>query len=737
MSNMVDNDEGKPIKRSSIQSKKKKNMLTRIMNITSISLTILVVLFSSFIMSSSNFGYDRFVRFVKFCICMLTIIGISTVLIYVSIIVVNFIWKVFSFIHQQLSVGIVSFFITSFLTCPLFMFKLSIESNFSLFGFKLGIEFSSSFTLFIAGLTAVILCRSKFLKVICGVLSIMGFLGFIYILWFCLKDGDDMKIEVITPSERFPNNLTHDPSLNGNYSYSFLTYGSGFDRRIDYGIKASIITPTIDLSSIIKISSFNKETFNCNESALSLNGRIWYPTNNTSPYPVVLMVHGNHVPTESSEKGYEYLGKMLASQGFIAVSIDENFLNGSPFLSSTEYDKISKIKKYLLSSDIGPEYIARSIIILETLKQFQLWNKQKTNQFYNQFDLSNIGLMGHSRGGEAIFIAYLFNKLKFLPDYPSDISFNNYNFQIKALFSIGGTTDGYMPLGNSLQLHDVTMFAIHGIYDGDVSSFLFQSKLTNLKFTSNNTNYYFKGSLYVHQANHGQFNTDWGRYDLTAGINKFMNVRPIMKIEEQQHICQIYMSALMNIVLKNQTQYRILFEDYRSILNYLPYTNYISTFQDSNEIIINDFENYDITIGTMVDSKINVTNLLLWSSVYIKIYHSVMLLLQPIENLIGKYTIHLQNSINGSNLRFMIGRTHEGLIDYLIVRVFYEIGTYDLFVVHVLPALTKKIFKIAPEEYVIAVQTISLPLLNPIIGLEFVVNGTNAQFLIDNIAIVK
>jgi hypothetical protein len=28
-------------------------------------------------------------------------------------------------------------------------------------------------------------------------------------------------------------------------------------------------------------------------------------------------------------------------------------------------------------------------------------------------------------------------------------------------------------------------------------------------------------------------------------------------------------------------------------------------------------------------------------------------------------------------------------------------------------------------------------LLNPIIGLEFVVNGTNAQFLIDNIAIVK
>jgi hypothetical protein len=247
----------------------------------------------------------------------------------------------------------------------------------------------------------------------------------------------------------------------------------------------------------------------------------------------------------------------------------------------------------------------------------------------------------------------------------------------------------------------------------------------------------FKASLYVHQANHGQFNTDWGRYDLPSGISQFMNVRPLMKIEEQQHICQIYMSALMNIVLKNQIEYKILFEDYRSILNYLPYTNYISTFQDSNEIIIADFENYDVRIGTIIDSKINITNLLLWSSVYIKIYHSAMLLLQPMENLIGTYTIHLQNPINGSNIRFMIGRPPEGLIDYLIVRVLYEIGTNDSFNVRVLPALTKQIYKISSEEYITAVQTISLPLLNPIIGLEFLINGTNAQFLIDNIVIVK
>ena len=115
--------------------------------------------------------------------------------------------------------------------------------------------------------------------------------------------------------------------------------------------------------------------------------------------------------------------------------------------------------------------------------------------------------MGHSRGGETIAITALFN---------------NYQFRIKALFSISGTDDGYMPLGRSLQLSDIAMFGIHEIYDGDVSAFAFQSKLTNLRFTSNHSLYNFKSSLYVHQANHRQFNTKWGRYDITSGVKKFL-----------------------------------------------------------------------------------------------------------------------------------------------------------------------------------------------------------------------
>ncbi|CAF1582385.1 unnamed protein product [Adineta ricciae] len=717
---------------------KKMNTLTRITLMTSIGLSMLTVLLFAFVMSPIDFGYGRFGTFVLILISMSTIVWIITLIVYACEIAIKFLWiKCFS-VRQQLSHGCSSFFIGSFIVCPFLLSIMAVTTRSGLAGFGLGIAFSSSHALLIGGIVAAILYRRKAFKVICCILSTTGCVGVGLVLWYYLKDGFDTEITVTIPSERFPHNLTNDPSLNGNCSYLSMTYGSGIDRRMDYGIKASIITPTVDLSSIITISSFNKRVFKCDESALPLNGRVWHPVNandDIHPRPIVILVHGNHLSTESSEIGYEYLGTMLASQGFIAVSVDMNFLNAAPTFSQIGYGKLSQMIKYDLDYHRGPELVARAIMILETLKQLRLWNEQLTNRFYKKLDLENIGLMGHSRGGEAIVIAHLFNKLKFLPDYPTNISFNNYNFGIKALFSISGTNDDYMPLGRSLQLRDVTMFAIHGIYDGDLMSFLFQAKLANLRFTPNTKDYKFKGSLYIHQANHGQFNTAWGRYDLISGVSQFMNLRPIMQIKEQQHICKLYMAAFMNLVLKNQTQYRILFEDYRSALAYLPYTNYISTFQDSNEIVIADFESYDITIGNIAGSRIEARNLLLWNSIYEKVYCSAMLLLQPIENAIGRYTIHLENPVLGTAIRFMVGRLPTGLVDYLTVLLLYENGEYDSFVVHVLPALGKKVFKMVALEYVTAMQTISLPLARPSIGLEFVINGTNAQFLIDNIVL--
>ncbi len=95
-------------------------------------------------------------------------------------------------------------------------------------------------------------------------------------------------------------------------------------------------------------------------------------TNNIDPYLVIVIVHGNHISIESSEIGYDYLGKILASQGFIAMFIDENFFDGPPSIFvPVKYGKISKIEKIIFfSSDIGPHSIVRAFVILEILKHF-------------------------------------------------------------------------------------------------------------------------------------------------------------------------------------------------------------------------------------------------------------------------------------------------------------------------------------------------------------------------------
>ena len=45
-------------------------------------------------------------------------------------------------------------------------------------------------------------------------------------------------------------------------------------------------------------------------------------------FPLVLVVHGNHDMKDFSDPGYAYLGELLASRGYIMVSVDMNFING-------------------------------------------------------------------------------------------------------------------------------------------------------------------------------------------------------------------------------------------------------------------------------------------------------------------------------------------------------------------------------------------------------------------------
>ena len=89
-----------------------------------------------------------------------------------------------------------------------------------------------------------------------------------------------------------------------------------------------------------------------------------------------------------SDEGYAYLGELLASRGFIAISVDENFLNYSVWSGIPSQDM--KVRAWIL---------------LKHLQQIDAFSKQDGNPFTNQVDMQKVALIGHSRGGQAVAMA--------------------------------------------------------------------------------------------------------------------------------------------------------------------------------------------------------------------------------------------------------------------------------------------------------------------------------------------
>ena len=140
----------------------------------------------------------------------------------------------------------------------------------------------------------------------------------------------------LTPSDA-PVVLSHqtldapDPGLPGPFDVLTLYYGSGTDKnRPEYRDSVSIQTEAVDASKLVSLGGSAKERneyWGFTPKEMPLNARVWYP-DGEGPFPVVLVVHGNHNMKDFSDPGYDYLGELLASKGFILASIDENFING-------------------------------------------------------------------------------------------------------------------------------------------------------------------------------------------------------------------------------------------------------------------------------------------------------------------------------------------------------------------------------------------------------------------------
>ncbi|MGM0845260.1 MAG: alpha/beta hydrolase family protein [Bacillota bacterium] len=417
--------------------------------------------------------------------------------------------------------------------------------------------------------------RNKLSSLLVLVMGLICFSGLALWLW---SPGIDRYPTAAI--DTLPKNLeAEDPSKSGQYDVRTFTYGSGTDqRRSQFAEDAEYTTDSVNASLVT--GGWNKYRtwfWGFDRTELPLNGTVWMPEG-AGKFPLVLMVHGNHAMEDFSDEGYAYLGELLASRGYIAVSIDENFLNTSSW-----------------SGSLNNEISTRAWLMLKHLSQFEEFNESKSTELYNKVDFDNIALLGHSRGGQAAAVATEFNKLD---RYPNNgmVTFR-FDYKIKSVISIAPTD--YFTLGDKpVQLEDVNYLLLHGSYDSDVSEFSGDRQYDGVKFSGDDE--LFKSSLYIHGANHGQFNTTWGDNDTSFPMNLFINKEPLLEGDEQRQVAKTYISGFLDVTLKGKSEYKPMFKDYSYALQWLPETAYINRYSDSHFKVINDFENdYDISTGNM------------------------------------------------------------------------------------------------------------------------------------------
>ena len=430
----------------------------------------------------------------------------------------------------------------------------------------------------------------------------LGMGGLIFGLIWIFTEGpktDEPEIASLKTKYRPEHIQLNNPSQPGEYSVLYLTYGSGIDKhRTEFGDQVTIVTDSVDGSRFVgnweKLHGWARTKYwGFDEKSLPRNARVWYP-GGRGPFPLVLIVHGNHLDRDFSDPGYEYLGRLMASRGFIFASVDENFLNVT---WSNIFDQLSE------------ENDCRGWLLLKHLELWREWNMDPKNPFYGKVDLERISLIGHSRGGEAVAIAACFNQL---PVYPDDASIKfDFYFNIRSVIAIAPIDGQYQPANTGTFFENVSYFTIQGTNDMDMQSFHGARQFQRIKFTDED--YHVKAGLYVFGANHGQFNTSWGRNDTRFPEIARFNKGQIIPGDEQETIGKVFISAFLEATLLDKKEYLALFRDYRTGMEWLPETVYLNQFEDSNcEFICTFEEDIDLHTATQVAWRIESKNLTVW-----------------------------------------------------------------------------------------------------------------------------
>ena len=330
-----------------------------------------------------------------------------------------------------------------------------------------------------------------------------------------------------------------DPGARGPYPVRATSYGSATDlHRIAFGAAVAVTTPTVDASRVLDPLGWGADEsrawfWGFGTDALPLNGLVWLPEGD-GPFPLALIVHGNHAMGDFSEHGYAYLGEHLASRGMVTVSVDENFLNGS------------------WAGDWGGrEQLARAWLLLLHLDQWRGWAADPTSPFHGLVDLDRVALIGHSRGGEAASLAASLAGRREAPD-PDMLTWPT-GLRVRAVVGIA-PSDGQYSSGQVV-LTGTDYLTLHGGHDSDATSWMGSRQYARTVVDDGA----FKAALWSYRSNHGQFSTTWGRSDHGPLGGALLNLAPILDPAAQRDVAMTAIGAFLEASLHGRMEYRDLF----------------------------------------------------------------------------------------------------------------------------------------------------------------------------------
>jgi hypothetical protein len=229
-----------------------------------------------------------------------------------------------------------------------------------------------------------------------------------------------------------------------------------------------------------------------------LRAKVYAPRHAAGPRPLVIFLHGRHaacygtpsVPPTGGDKpwpcpagmkpvpsyrGFDAPAEALASHGYLVVSISANAINA------------------LDAVDDGGA-LARAQLVLGHLDLWKRWSSRGGRPYGRRFvgkvDLHNVGLMGHSRGGEDVARAVLLN---------SELGGR---YGIRAVLPLAPT--------------DFTRFTVPGVAmsvllpycDGDVVDLQGQKFYDDTRYAVSRDRAP-RSTVLVMGTNHNFFNTEW------------------------------------------------------------------------------------------------------------------------------------------------------------------------------------------------------------------------------------